>query len=119
ARVRLLVAWLRSTPDAPSVRELPALIVTAPWGSKILMPAQLVFAPSAAVLGVVMVLSHTAMSTDVGGTPSTQELPRFKLSALSALTTFEAQLAVLKIATVVNKRVNLTFRDRVGFIGIR
>src|SRR5690349_11888549 len=84
--VRLVVAALISMPDAPLVKVLPALIVTKSIGLAIRIPAQLASAPNKVVLGpVTIVLFHTPTSAAPGATPPTQELPRLRLSALSAL----------------------------------
>src|SRR5215471_17004430 len=55
------------------------------------MPLQLVDAPRFTVLAAVTVLSHTATSAEVGVALPTHDVPRFKLSMLSALVTVAAE----------------------------
>ena len=69
-RVRFCVAVLRSMPDAPTVRVLPAPRVTKPPGLTILIPAQARSAPNNVLLAAVTVDVHWAMSAGPGAVVS-------------------------------------------------
>jgi hypothetical protein len=112
--VRFVVADDMSMLDAPKFNVKAPLIVTKPPGLRISMPAQLVFAPRLTVLSAATVLSQRAMSLEVGTTPPTQLLVRFKLSALLAL----VRVAACDKNGVVRQSPTATIRLKEDFAGL-
>src|SRR5581483_813733 len=90
-------------PEAPRVRIVARFVIaTAPAGSAMRMPAQLVLAPRFTVVAVATRLSQTATSAEVGTTPPSQEVERLRLSVLFALKISAARL--LRVGNIAPTR---------------